>query len=911
MKCKIPQMSKIGMLIIFLVILPAFFAGCASKNDVKQKIVDIDQIVKDATKAPPQPKLITEISTSEDSESISVFIKGNRLLTYTSVKQPSPPAVLLYFPETALRSDIKKIYTPESNTIGLIKTSELSGKGTTSRIEITLLKDTPHNVTREDLGLKVSFQKARMLSSAGLKTGLEDIDDTKENTADEPGINSSEKSGLKAARLQSIYATQLDDSVKITIKADGSIRDYRSFPVNNPARIVFDIFNLTSPYKKEQLVPVNTEWVKQVRYYSYPDRVRVVLDTKDSYLSSYSASPVETGLVVYVGKDEKTVVTSSQKERHTDVEEIIQTETEDRLPESAWVKRIDFLSEEAGKSTVIIGTTKPIEYKIKKPSDKRLLLRMFNTRLPGYRQRPLITTRFESAVDRITPVQTKAMKDEANILIELREAVPYFVEQKDNLLLIHFEASGIPSKPMEKADLPPWKQVLAQTIDVAEEEVKEEAGESASYPSAAGKYSGEKIALDFFETDIKNVFRILRKISGKNFAIDKDVTGKVTLSLDKPVPWDQVLDLILKMNQLDKTSEGNIVRIATIATLKKEETDRRAAVIEEQKAKEEKMALEPLVTEYIPVSYSNASKEIMPHLEKIITKERGSISVDERSNLIIITDVAEKIKQAKAIVQALDTVTPQVIIEARIVEASTNFSREIGTEWGMAGGIQSTAANAGIGPQRGYDTLGGTYGYDAAVNFPGNISNTLSGTMGFNFTRIAGTPFLLDVRLRAMESRGEGKIISAPRIVTLDNKKATIKQGLEFPYLERDDAGGATVKFKDIDLLLEVTPHVTPDDRISMILHITKNDIGEVINDVQSFTTKEAQTELLINDGETVVIGGIIKTVKTTGESGLPGFSKIPILGWLFKNKSNSSRKEELLIFITPRIVKLPQRELL
>jgi type IV pilus assembly protein PilQ len=273
--------------------------------------------------------------------------------------------------------------------------------------------------------------------------------------------------------------------------------------------------------------------------------------------------------------------------------------------------------------------------------------------------------------------------------------------------------------------------------------------------------------------------------------------------------------------------------------------------------------------------------------------------------------VAEKIKQAKAIVQALDTVTPQVIIEARIVEASTSFSREIGTEWGMQAGIQSTDANAGIGPQRGFDTLGGTYGYEAAVNFPGNMSNTSSGTLGFNFTRIAGTPLLLEARLRAMESRGEGRIISAPKILTLDNKKAIIKQGLEYPYLERDDSGGATTKFKDIDLLLEVTPHVTPDDRISMILHITKNDIGVKYGDQQSFTTKEAQTELLINDGETVVIGGIIKTTKNTGESGLPGFSKIPILGWLFKTKSNSSRKEELLIFITPRIVKLQQRELL
>jgi type IV pilus assembly protein PilQ len=417
------------------------------------------------------------------------------------------------------------------------------------------------------------------------------------------------------------------------------------------------------------------------------------------------------------------------------------------------------------------------------------------------------------------------------------------------------------------------------------------------------------------------------EVSGKNFAIDKDVTGKVTLTLAKPVPWDQALDLILKMNQLGKTSEGNIIRIATLETLKKEEGFKQAEIIAMQKAREEQKALEPLVTEYIPVNYSDAIEDILPHLEKIITKDResavagednkstetalgnASVTADKRTNMIIMTDVAEKIKQAREIVKQLDKVTPQVIIEARIVEASTNFSREIGTEWNAAGGIQGDAANAGIGPQRGYDTLGGTYGYDMAMNFP--IAAVNPASIGFNFLRIAGTPFLLNAKLMAMESEGEGKIISSPKIVTLDNKKAVIKQGIRYPYTVMNaETGVPETKFEDIDLLLEVTPHVTPDQRISMTINITKKDLGLIINNQQSFTIKEANTELLINDGNTVVIGGIIKTTKKFSETGVPWLSKIPILGWLFKSQGKTDEKEELLIFITPQIVQLEQRDI-
>ena len=402
-------------------------------------------------------------------------------------------------------------------------------------------------------------------------------------------------------------------------------------------------------------------------------------------------------------------------------------------------------------------------------------------------------------------------------------------------------------------------------------------------------FTGEKIALDFYETDIKNVFRILREVSGKNFAIDKDVTGKVTMTLDKPVPWDQVLDLVLRMNQLGMSQEGDIVRIATLETLKSEDDLRKAKLEAYRKAREEVKALEPLVTRYIPVSYSSAASEVKPHIENILTKERGTVSVDEKNNQIIISDTAQVVRQAEEIVRRIDKVTAQVVIEARVVEVSDNFSRELGITWSL-----------GYGPGLLGDWETNT---DMAMNFPSESDSSI----GINFSRLSGVPFVLNARLNALETTGEGRILSSPKILTLDNKKAKIKQGVEYPYLERDSSGGSSVKFKNIDLLLEVTPHVTPDNRISLMIFITKNDVAGITAGVPSVATNEAETELLVNDGDTIVIGGIIKSTETKGQDGFPGLASIPILGWLFKNTNKKNQSNELLIFITPRIVQLEQ----
>lgn len=925
------KLFKVRLATVFLAILVSLLSGFASDSHAQQK----DQ----------SAAVITGIITTEEGRSANVFIKGTRQLTYTSVKQYSPLGILFYLPETLLGS-IETSYKPDSGIISEIKISEMTETGHTARILVLLKKDVPYLVADENSGLKISFtkpeeppvsEKASVTSVTVYEKKDEKKDEKKKAEIIQKELKPVADAPKIATRIKSVGLEKSGNGIVIAVKSDGMINDFQSLTLEStpklPARIVFDINNIKSPFKKEQIVQANTEWVSKVRHYSSADKVRIVLDTKNKYLKSFSAKPVSNGLLINVGPAVTKTSEISSQPVSSDPQPVSNVPKKGPVlidSKPAWVNKIDFSSEESGKSTITIGTTKPVEYNIIKASERLLHLRLNNTNIPVNQKRPIITTRFNSAVDRITPVLKPVMKKTSIVAIELREAVPYVVEQSDTLLAIHFEASSVLPKPEKEAALPEWKEVLTNvSAEPVETETKEpvtkQVAEAKKTLLEPGKqFTGEKIALDFFDTDIKNVFRILREVSGKNFAIDKSVTGKVTLSLEKPVPWDQVLDLVLKMNQLGMVYEGDIVRIAPIEAIKKEEELKQAKILADQKSMEQQKAMGELVVEYIPINYSNAKSEILPHLEKIKTKDRGIISVDDRTNLIIITDVAEVIRQAKEIVKKLDRVTPQVIIEARIVEASTNFSREIGTSWGAGIGVQPTSliagtygttatssidARVGVGPQKNFSSFGGTHGMNTAINFPTSSNwGTDVASIGFNFAKIAGTPLLLNAKLQAMEAQGDGKIVSAPKIVTLDNKEATIKQGLRYPYNKLDSSGNTTTVFEDVDLELKVKPHVTPDNRISMVIKIKKRDLGSIISGQQSFTTKEAETELLINDGETVVIGGIIKTIKSSGGSGVPGLSMIPILGWLFKADSKIDNREELLIFITPKIVLLEQR---
>ena len=610
------------IILIFFVISPVVLLhGCASH--------------KAAEGYAEGQKQITEIATHDDGKSTTVTISGNQMLTYTSIKQVFPLGVLFHFPETAL-GDIQTDYTPADDTIiSTIKATEIKEEDETrtSRIFISLKKDVPYNITPGETGLNITFPKTALMAAAKESSPTEE-------KLSEPVVK---KTVAEATRLKSVAATPLQKNIVINVSADGTIKNFKSFTMDNPPRIVIDLYKIKSPYSKEKRIAVKSKWLKQVRHFGHPDKVRVVLDTYKPYLSKYSTTPVDSGLLIHVGsvpaKPAKQapapVVAPTSKSAELDKEKTPAEKKEvevttKKYDKPAWVNRINFSSEEAGKSALIVGTTRPVKYEIKKVADKRVQLRLFDTNLPEYRKRALITTRFESAVDRVTPMQP-AKKNESWFNIDMREAVPYFVSQKDNVIRVNFSPSKIPPKPYEDADLPAWKKVLAEgeaapatakqpaTAEKPAPAKKQAAAAPKMQPARAGgppkdetipaeapagtgidvsekkeidfdiesqtrvdlytgeekrvdiygerivkRYTGEPIALDFYETDIKNVFRILKEISGKNFAVDKNVTGKVTLALEEPVPWDQVLDLVLKMNQLGRIWEGDIIRIATL-----------------------------------------------------------------------------------------------------------------------------------------------------------------------------------------------------------------------------------------------------------------------------------------------------------------------------------------------------------
>lgn len=911
---KIARPIRVGVILFSITLL---MAGCASQNTAN-------------VKSAGENKLITDLTTSEDAESMIVTVKSGQTLTYTAIKQVFPLGVLFHFPETALDNIKEVYYPPENETISSIRATQIEEDGTTSRIFIALKKDLPYNIVPDETGIHISFPKS---GKPAAETSSRDAQAQTAVKGPEPELE--KKTASPATRITAIGTTPLKNNIAINVKADGTIKNYKTFAIKEtPPRIVYDLYGLKSPYKGEQQIVVKSDWVTRVRHFGHADKVRIVLETKKAYLSKYSATPVDNGLLIYVGQTPKPTPKEEAKPAAAQAPEKESADAEAAKPaaaesttaakttavksdQPAWLNRVDFSSEEAGKSALIVGTTRPVEYQLTKITDKRLQLKLLDTRLPEYRKRALITTRFQSAVDRITPTQQPKAK-ETMVLIELREAVPYFVKQTDNVIRVNFSPSKIPPRPYEDAKLPAWKKVLADPAAVPGKKSPAAAGKTTiaavagqeqkiaknemsladrlSGGAAPGqKYTGEKIALDFFDTDIKNVFRILREISGKNFAIDKNVTGKVTLTLDKPVPWDQVLDLVLRMNQLGVTMEGDIVRIATLNTLAQEEKLKQARAKATQAALNQQKSLEPLVTEYIAINYSDATTEILPHVKPILTPTRGKVSVDTRNNQLIVTDTADKIEQARLIVDIIDRVTPQVIIEARIVEANTNFSREMGFDWGTIslGDVLSGANTLEM--------------FGLASNLPATIP---SAVVGGSFQKLKGTPFsIIDAKLVASETEGKTNIISSPKVVTLDNKKARIKQGLEVPYLERDSSGNATVRFKNVDLLLEVTPNITPDDRIVMKIFVTKNDVVDPTADQPALSTNEAETELLVDDGDTIVIGGIVKSTITYGEKGIPGLRKLGVLGWLFKSQTQSDKKNELLIFITPRIVQLEQRK--
>jgi type IV pilus assembly protein PilQ len=470
--------------------------------------------------------------------------------------------------------------------------------------------------------------------------------------------------------------------------------------------------------------------------------------------------------------------------------------------------------------------------------------------------------------------------------------------------------------PVSNQGTPP-SQTLAreEAIEVDGEEV---AAFLSDIPLQVGparserKYSGRRIDLDLKNADIHNILRLLSEVGNVNIITSDDVSGSVTIKM-KAVPWDQALDVILSAKGLGLVKRGNLLRVAPQSVLEKE----RELAIARQK---QRIELAPLETRLIPVSYATA--ETLQGRAKELLSERGSASVDVRTNMLVIRDVAENLDDVEELVRSLDSQTPQVLIEARIVEAATSFSHDVGIQWGGSVVASSATGNptglvfpsditvAGGATDGDTPTAGLSPFANAApnpnfvVNMPAPAGTGQGGALGISLGSLAGN-FNLAVRLSAFESTGHVRIISSPRILTLDNHAATIAQGTSIPY-SQISAQGVQTAFQEAKLSLAVTPHVTSDGAVAMDVAITRDEPDFNQTSARGDPTifkRNANTSLLVQDGHTAVIGGIYTRNTGVGYDRVPFFADIPVIGILFKKSSNRDARNELLIFLSPRIV--------
>jgi type IV pilus assembly protein PilQ len=406
--------------------------------------------------------------------------------------------------------------------------------------------------------------------------------------------------------------------------------------------------------------------------------------------------------------------------------------------------------------------------------------------------------------------------------------------------------------------------------------------------SDAPVYAGKRISMNLVDTDIKQIFRLFHEISGLNFVLDPGVDGKVTIVLDN-VPWDQALDIILKNNGLDKVLENNVIRIATTQKLAAEAAARKAL------RENRELEVEP-VTITRTLSYAKAKDVENVIKNGGILSPRGKVIVDDRTNALIVSDIPKRIEPLDALIDTLDAETPQVMIEARIVETSKDFTQDVGVKWGF---------NAIADASRGTSTK---------LNFPRNSSVkyalNLPGEGGanaiaFKFGNILDS-FTLDLALNALETEGRGRILSSPKIATQNNEKAEIEQGVRIPVVNTT-ATEINVEFVSASLRLSVTPQITAEGTVIMDVTVENNqpDFLNRVGDVPPITTQRAQTKILVGDGGTAVIGGIFVVNEGVSDVGVPWFRKLPGVGWLFRNKVVTNTNRELLIFLTPKILKV------
>jgi len=689
-----------------------------------------------------------------------------------------------------------------------------------------------------------------------------------------------------ANRLEGItFTTGAGNKVELTLKLSDTAPTPLTFTVDNPARIALDLPD-TAVAMSSRRVDVKQGVVDTVNVAEAGGRTRVVLNV-DS-LVPYETRVNGNTIVVSVGGSGSRAVTAGPAVSTAAAAASQSTRSAAPISGSRSVNNIDFRRGTDGSGRIIVELTDS-----KVPADLRqeggkIVVNFAKTSLPENLMQRLDVADFATPV---ASVDALRVADGTRLVIAASGDYEQLAYQSDNVYTIEI-------KPVVK--LPPELQ-----------DQKE--------------YTGERLTLNFQDIETRAVLQLLADTSGQNMVISDSVGGNVTLRLQN-VPWDQALDIVMRTKGLDMRREGNVMFVAPAAEIAAREKELLTA-------RQQVQQLAPLRTEYLQINYAKAqdlATLIKSGDKSSLLSERGSVAIDERTNTLLLQDTSERLADIRRLVSTLDIPVRQVLIEARIVIVNDDYSRELGVRFGATTAFQHGGRDGSgvVGAQNfgredddivlshvpqldpAGNPINSPFGFVAPdpvnrymVNLPvANPAGRLAMTL-------LDSDYIVDLELSAAQAEGRGEIISSPRLITANQREATIEQGVEIPYQESSSSGATTTQFKKAVLSLKVTPQITPDNRVILDLTVSKDSVGQLVASatggfVPSIDTREIVTQVLVNDGQTVVLGGILETERREAETKVPWLGDIPVLGHLFKTTSKTDNKDELLIFVTPRILR-------
>ncbi len=683
-------------------------------------------------------------------------------------------------------------------------------------------------------------------------------------------------SATHAAELTGIEVESGPGEIRFLLDVEGELGDPSVFTTDEPARIVLELPDTSSRVSSAR-VPVDSGPARSYTALSAGGRTRLVVD-----LSRPTPYEVEV-----VGNQVALVLQS----------ETAAVAARDDAPAAApgeafEVSGFDFRRGPEGESRVLVNLNQPgVNISVNERAGG-LRLTLFNTTLPQEHFQRLDVTDFATPVQEITPEQRG---ENVRVNIDISGAYEHLAYQTADQVVV-------------EVGRPPAEEPVDRELTFFEER----------------EYEGSRITLNFQDIQVRSVLQLIADVSDLNIVVSDTVTGNLTLRLTN-VPWDQALDIVLETKNLDMRRSGNVIWIAPTAEI----AEREQQIL---RARAERQTLEPLRTAMIPVSYANASElaeliraasavDADDRIDAGLLSERGSVTIDERTNTLLVNDTTERIDEIRDLVSELDRPVRQVLIESRIVIARHDFNHQLGVRFGVTGARQdsrgnlySTSSSSTALDQINQSALANRRegrGSATPVDMPSvgdrlNVNLPVAdpaGSLGFS---ILAADFLLDLELSALESEGRGEVISTPRVITANQAEAFIQQGVEIPYEARQagvEAGAINVEFKEAVLELRVTPLITPDNRVQLTLNVKQDTVGEIFNNIPSIDTRELGTRVLIENGQTVVLGGIYQEERNFTATKVPVLGDVPGIGRLFRQRSTNDEKRELLIFVTPQIL--------